>query len=39
MKDTVKTLTIIIGVSFTFITIAWLVMLAILLITWFGGII
>lgn len=39
MKDTVKTLTIIIGVSFTFIAIAWLVMLTILLITWFGGII
>lgn len=39
MKDTVKTLTIIIGVSFTFIVIAWIVMLAVLLITWFGGII
>ena len=39
MKDTVKTLTIIIGVSFTFIAIAWIVMLAVLLITWFGGII
>lgn len=39
MKDTVKILTIIIGVSFTFIAIAWLVMLAILLATWFGGII
>lgn len=39
MKDTVKTLTIIIGVSFTFIAIAWLVMLAILFVTWFGGII
>lgn len=39
MKDTVKTLTIIIGVSFAFIAIAWLVMLAILLVTWFGGII
>lgn len=39
MKDTVKTLTIIIGVSFTFIAIAWLVMLAILFAAWFGGII
>lgn len=39
MKDTVKTLTIIIGVSFAFIVIAWIVMLAILLITWFGGIV
>ena len=39
MKDTVKTLIIIIGISFSFITIAWLAMLAILLITWFGGII
>lgn len=39
MKDTVKTLMIIIGVVFTFIVVAWLVMLAILLVTWFGGII
>ena len=39
MKDTVKTLTMIIGVGFTFIAIAWLVMLALLLITWFGGVI
>lgn len=39
MKDTVKTLTIIIGVSFAFIVIAWLAMLAILSITWLGGII
>ena len=39
MKDTVKTLTIIIGVSFTFIAIAWLAMLTILFATWFGGII
>lgn len=39
MKDTVKTLTIAIGVSFAFIVIAWLAMLAILLITWLGGII
>ena len=39
MKDIVKTLTTIIGVSFTFIAIAWLVMIAILFATWFGGII
>lgn len=39
MKDTVKTLTIIIGVSFAFIAIAWLAMIAILSITWLGGII
>ena len=39
MKDTVKTLTIIVGVSFAFIAISWLAMLAILLITWLGGII
>ena len=37
--ETAKTLTIIIGVSFAFIAIAWLAMLAVLLITWFGGII
>ena len=39
MRDTVKTLTIIIGVGFSFIAITWLVMLAILFATWFGGII
>lgn len=39
MKDTVKTLTIVAGVSFAFIAIAWLAMLAVLLITWLGGII
>lgn len=39
MKDTVRTLTMIIGVSFSFIVIAWLGMLAMLLITWLGGII
>lgn len=39
MKDTVKTLTIIIGISFAFIAIAWMIMLATLLVTWFGGII
>nr|DAI94904.1 MAG TPA: hypothetical protein [Caudoviricetes sp.] len=39
MKDTVKTLTIVAGVSFAFIAVAWLTMLAILSITWLGGII
>lgn len=39
MKDTVKTLTMIIGICFTFIAIAWVGMLATLLITWLGGII
>ena len=39
MKDTVKTLTIVAGVGFAFIVIAWLAMLATLLITWLGGII
>ncbi|QGT53211.1 hypothetical protein HYQ15_gp35 [Lactococcus phage CHPC958] len=37
--ETAKTLTIIIGVIFTVIVIAWLAMLAILSITWLGGII
>ena len=37
--ETAKTLTIIIGVSFSFIAIAWIFTLAILLVTWFGGII
>ena len=39
MKDTVKTLTIVVGVGFAFIVIAWLAMLAMLLITWIGGVI
>lgn len=39
MKDTVKILTIVAGVSFAFIAIAWLAMIAILSITWLGGII
>jgi len=39
MKDTVKTLMIVAGVSFTLIAIAWLAMIAILTITWLGGII
>ena len=37
MKDTVKTLAIVVGVSFSFIVIAWLAMLATLLIAWIGG--
>ena len=37
--ETAKTLTIIVGVSFAFIVIAWLAMIAILSITWLGGII
>lgn len=37
MKDTVKTLTIVIGFSFAFIAVAWLAMIATLLITWIGG--
>ena len=39
MKDTVKTLMIVAGVSFAFIAVAWLAMIATLLITWIGGII
>lgn len=39
MKDTVKTLMIIVGVGFALITIAWLAMIAILSIAWIGGII
>lgn len=39
MKDTVKTLMIVAGVSFAVIVIAWLAMIAILSITWLGGII
>ena len=39
MKDTVKTLMIVAGVSFAFIAISWMAMLTILLITWIGGII
>ena len=39
MKDTVKTLTIVVGVGFAFIAIAWLAMIAILSIAWLGGII
>lgn len=39
MKDTVKTLMIVAVVSFAFIVIAWIAMLAMLLITWLGGVI
>ena len=39
MKDTVKTLMIVVGVVFAFIAIAWLAMIAILSIAWLGGII
>ena len=39
MKDTVKTLMIVVGVSLTLIAITWIGMLATLLITWLGGII
>ncbi len=39
MKDTVRTSTIVAGVSFAFIAVAWVDMLAILSITWLGGII
>ena len=37
MKDTVKTLTIVVGVVFTLIAITWIGMLATLLIAWIGG--
>ena len=37
MKDTVKTLAIVVGVVFTLITFTWIGMLATLLITWIGG--
>ena len=37
MKDTVKTLMIVAGVSFAFIAVAWLAMIAILSITSIGG--
>ena len=39
MKDTFKVAIIIIGIAFAFTVIAWIAMLAILLITWLGGII
>ena len=37
MKDTVKTLMIVAGVSFILIAITWIGVLATLLITWIGG--
>ncbi len=37
MKDTVKTLMIVAGVSFALIAITWIGMVATLLITWLGG--
>ncbi|QPL22549.1 membrane protein [Lactococcus phage RH6] len=37
MKDTVKTLMIVVGVGFTLIAITWVGMVATLLITWLGG--
>lgn len=37
MKDTVKTLTIVVGVVFTLIAFTWIGMLAALLIAWIGG--
>ena len=37
MEDTVKTLMIAAGVGFTLIAIAWVGMLATLLIAWLGG--
>ena len=39
MKDTVKTLTMVVGVVFTLIAITWIGIIATLLITWLGGII
>ena len=37
MKDTVKTLMMVAGVSLAFIAITWIGVLATLLITWLGG--
>ena len=37
--ETAKTLTIIVGVGFAVVVIAWLAMIAILSIAWLGGII
>ena len=37
MKDTIKTLMMLAGVSFTLNAITWIGMLATLLITWLGG--
>lgn len=37
MKDTVKTLMIVVGVGLTLIAITWVGIIATLLITWLGG--
>ena len=37
MKDTVKTLMMVVGVVFTLIAITWIGMIATLLIAWIGG--
>ena len=37
MKDTVKTLIMVVGVGLTLIAITWIGMLATLLIAWLGG--
>ena len=37
MKDTVKTLMMVVGVGFAVVVIAWLAMIAILSIAWLGG--
>ena len=37
MKDTVKTLMMVVGVGLTLIAITWIGMLATLLIAWIGG--
>lgn len=39
MKDTVRALTMMIGIDFMFVSIAWVGMWGILSITWLGGII
>lgn len=38
-RETAKTLTMVMIVSFAFIAVSWLAMLAMLLITWLGGIV
>ena len=37
MKDTVKTLMIVVGIIFTLIAITWIGIIATLLIAWIGG--
>lgn len=39
MKDIIKTIYTIIGIGFTFMAIAWLGMLGLLMINWFGGVV